>query len=54
MKMILTVGGMTQVVEHLPSKHKALSSNFSTNKTQFYLQLFKTKSNQENLHLMNE
>jgi hypothetical protein len=25
-------GGMTQVVEYLPSKHKALNSNPSTNK----------------------
>jgi hypothetical protein len=28
------VGGVTQVVEHLPSKHEALSSNSSTAKKQ--------------------
>jgi hypothetical protein len=36
-----TAGGMNQVLEHLPSKHEALSLNCSTAKKKRILQLFK-------------
>jgi hypothetical protein len=49
--ILLTAGGVAQVIEHLPSKYKALSSNSSTANKVYIFEIIHISANIEYLQV---